>query len=231
MVMNNKINENLDVEVGNFEEENFYGLDPDKLKLALENASSVCLTNDDNDFYIVYYSTWKAEVEAEDGSDVFEGIPNVYDIFDHICDEVYGLGNWGDGEEYISCDNCNRAINTTYDKYFQSPDSGYSYCESCVEDDPYGTHYLQNIENDYRVNNTMLSSYTLEDNGWERLETYDTSTEYGRRLAYDDKFRKSVLDGLLDRHPNGKFIFDASERWYIGIWAYTQSLSDDESED
>ena len=136
-------------------------------------------------------------------------------------DERYG-DNWGDNESWTDCSYCGKAI--YLDDYYRHDyavinESGF-YCSECIKNVPsVRDDYLEDLTNNDSACNEFLSESELEDAGLIKLE--NEQYEYGYFGRRDNP--KDILDRLLRKYPNGKFVFDEQGNQYnivYTVWAY-----------
>lgn len=177
-------------------------------------------------FWIVYDS---------DGFKEYLGISSNSDFEDYL-DEIFD-NSWGYSDSWETCSNCGVAI-WLDDFYRQDYWADYDgscgwFCSDCVREEPeVRDRYIHSLINNPDACNDFLSDRQLEEAGLIKLEDEYESGYYGRNDS-----PKQILDGLLEKYPNGKFIFNLynTNRWSTtyGVWAfegYDEGAIEDEEE-
>lgn len=222
------------MDIGMYDEDNYFGMSREDIRRILDDCYISCKNGRDY-FYILDYSQFKQEINDNLEKDEYDDAQSkLWELFEMACDDKFGAGNWGLDEDYYCCYNCDSLIDCSDiytkrgDLLFYS-DDGEVYCANCVADDPVGLGYLKSITNNPNEMNRFLDRWWFEDNGFVLLERYDVMTSYGRSVAQRTDFRRDILRGLKEKHPDGEFVFDAyDERLEILLWAKEDYLSEPE---
>lgn len=115
--------------------------------------------------------------------------------------------NWGYSEDYDTCYNCDKPVylNDFYHQdYWFDYDGNGLYCNDCIEEVPeIRDLYLNHLINNSSACNTILTDHELLQAGLEKLDGDYESGYFGRNDRPVD-----ILNQLLDKFPNGKFIFN-----------------------
>lgn len=174
-------------------------------------------------------------VDDVDGLMEFLGFEEYSDLSDYL-DDRYGYDQWGDSESWTNCSYCGKAIylDDYYSRdYWIEPQGSGIFCSDCVRNETgVRDDYIKSLINDSEKCNEFLSEQDLEDFGLVKLEDEYESGYYGR-----NNNPHIILDTLLSKYPNGKFIFDSNSRNRYNIvytvWAfpgYEEGAIEDEEE-
>ena len=140
-------------------------------------------------------------------------------IFDILEDNNYAC-EWSD--EWIVCDECNKAFRTSPDSYgwsmFGDIFDGYALCGDCIDYE----EYYQTKENNPRIaiSNSIMRSHPLTDYGYTLTEgDYKNGLHPGMNAD-----PKNILAALLNDNPDGRFIFviDENSQFYITFSVYSK---------
>lgn len=117
---------------------------------------------------------------------------------------------WGFADEYSVCDCCNKAFKTSPDSYSWVADywidDGAIICGDCVrENEDYSKEYLESLENNPKVANTILSDDEIEEAGYKKIISDCECGWYGRN---DNP--KKILEGVIHNNTDGRYLFSIS---------------------
>lgn len=164
----------------------------------------------DEDFWIV---------DDIDGLEEYLNMNDRSDV-ERLLDTLFHY-NWGYRGEWETCMNCGNAFytqdNFTHD-YWVSSEGGI-YCGDCIKNNEIiQSSYVDSLINNSNKCNTFLSDSQLEELGLEKVGDYKWGY-FGTNIN-----PKPVLDKLLTKYPNGKFIFSLNENKVYsisyGVWAF-----------
>ena len=137
-----------------------------------------------------------------------------YNELNEILDDTLGPDNYGSDEDYAICCGCGDIICLGYDDYYLEDDW---VCADCVKEDP--EYYLEYLTNDPDRVNTILSADELSEAGLVQLEGGYSYGYYGTRDNPSE-----ILNNLLERYPNGRFIFNQVDtdraQCDFNVWAF-----------
>lgn len=115
-------------------------------------------------------------------------------------------GMWGFSDEYSVCEHCNRAFRTSPDSYSWTANywlgDGFIICDECVKED-FAEEYLESMQNNPKIANTILSDSEMENAGYEKVNTDNyESGWYGR---CDDP--QDILEKEMEINPDYDYVF------------------------
>ncbi len=134
--------------------------------------------------------------------------PDKYISIDNIFDE------WGFSDSYLICDHCNNSIClNTYDKpYYHIFKDGFIMCGNCIrEDKAFSNQYIDELINNYKRANTILTDNNLENIGFIKCNCKDSECDFsaGLREGYQDK-PNQILNNAIKKNPDMDYLFDVT---------------------
>lgn len=170
------------------------------------------ITLNGSDFTLVNFDSFVEGLMAQFGVEAVEDAQSKYaeeslrTMFDNLCDEKFGAYDWGDEEYYSECSSCYTWIDTEdmYNHDYWVTDDGAFLCGDCVRENP--GSYLEAMTDNTDDESKLLTSDEFEDNGWRLADSFSQFDGYPRTRGE----RSEMLRRLLEEHPGGHFIFDAS---------------------
>ena len=173
----------------------------------------------------------KKGINADIGIDTEDNDIIIFDSWDDYnkvrwIEKLYNQLPYGYSDEYISCSNCGKYIDTTPGYYGDIP--AYDIfnddilCEYCIRSQ-YEEEYIEYLTNNPKValKTSIISPDRMEELGWTRL---DEKYENGLHEYMNDK-PEEVFKDVQMRYPGRDIIFDYSpSQFYVefGVWIKPQ---------
>lgn len=167
----------------------------------------------EGDVTLVCYDAFVDALRNEFGDDALIAAemddPGLQGMFDGMCDDKFGPGDWDRFDDYGQCDGCSKwvyleAMYESDDDFWVPPDGGL-LCGDCVRNCP--DEYIEFLKDNPDAENRLLSDDGLSEQGWEIVDTFST---FGENYPKNCAERERLLSELRRRYPGADFIFDAS---------------------
>lgn len=113
------------------------------------------------------------------------------------------LIDWGFSDEFMTCGDCNCAINYYNDKYFIDSENGTIQCLDCLDNNEY-LDYI--INNPNRANKGILNTNFIIENGF---VLYKSDYEYGLYGVNDNP--EAIFNEINDKFESVDILFNISD--------------------
>ena len=173
----------------------------------------------------------KKGINADIGIDTEDNDIIIFDSWDDYnkvrwIEKLYNQLPYGYSDEYVSCSNCGKYIDTTPGYHGDIP--AYDIfnddilCEYCIRSQ-YEEEYIEYCTNNFNVaiKTSIISPDRLEELGWTRL---DEKYENGLH-EYMNYKPEEVYKNVQNRYPGRDIIFDClPSQFYVefGVWIKPQ---------
>ena len=132
------------------------------------------------------------------------------------------LGEWGFGDEYMSCSICRNHIRTSPDSYSWKADywinAGEIICGADIRSTKELTEkYLEYLSDNPKDANTVLRDSDLENLGYAKCTCGDKECNFANDFYGHNDDPKSILKKAKAKHPENNYVFDITDVGQFGL--------------